>query len=75
MTPLLPGDINGRRFLRALSRFGWVVVRVKGSHRVLRKEGVSRVVVVAFHQTISRNAARNVLSDAGIDEREFEREL
>ena len=57
----LPGDTDGRRFLRAMARFGWVVESQRGGHRKLVRQ--SRVV------------ARRVLREAGIDEDAFARSL
>jgi predicted RNA binding protein YcfA (HicA-like mRNA interferase family) len=71
---VLPGEVDGIRFLRNLARFGWVVSRVKGSHRVLRRAD-GKVLIVAFHGTLSRNSVRRALRDAGIDEDEFTESL
>lgn len=66
----LPGEIDGRTFLRALGRFGWGVESQRGSHRKLRNAD-GRVLRVAFHNVIRRNAVRHTLRLAGIDEDEF----
>lgn len=71
---VLPGEIDGIRFLRAMARFGWTVVRVKGSHRILRRAD-GKVLMVAFHGTLSRNSVRRALREAGIDEDGFEEPL
>ena len=63
----LPGDIDERGFLSALARFGWTVENQRGSHRKLwHADG--RVLRVAFHNVIRRNAVRHTLRLAGIDE-------
>ena len=67
----LPGEIDGRRFLRALARFGWVVESQRGSHRKLMNAEGERFIIVAFHDIIRRNAVRHILREAGIDEQEF----
>lgn len=67
----LPGEIDGRRFLRALARFGWVVESQRGSHRKLVNAERKRFIIVAFHDVIRRNAVRHTLREAGIDEQEF----
>lgn len=72
---MLPGEIDGRRFLRAMARFGWSVSKTKGSHRILKREGSSRILVVAFHDTLSRNSVRRALREAGIDEDAFQASL
>jgi len=67
----LPGEIDGRRFLRALARFGWVVESQRGSHRKLVNAESRRFIIVAFHDVIRRNAVRHTLREAGIGEEEF----
>jgi predicted RNA binding protein YcfA (HicA-like mRNA interferase family) len=54
--PRLPGDVDGRRFLRAMARLGWSVESQRGSHRKLKHEGIGQIIIVAFHNTIHRNA-------------------
>ena len=71
---MLPGELDGSKFLRAMGRCGWQVSRTKGSHRVLKNAG-GRTLVVAFHKTLSRNSMRRALREAGISEEDFEREL
>jgi len=71
----LPGDIDGRRFLRAMARFGWVVESQRGSHRKIVHPDREGFIVVAFHREVSRVVARRVLREAGIDEDAFARSL
>ena len=75
MTPTLPGEVTGVRFLRAMARFGWTVVRQTGSHRTLAHVARTDTLHVAFHQTIGRNSIRRALRQAGIDDLDFAREL
>lgn len=54
----LPGEVSFSRFLRAMSRFGWTVVRVKGSHHQLQHADVANVITVyASRGTISLHYA------------------
>lgn len=71
---MLPAEIDGLRFLRAMARLGWTVTRTRGSHRVL-KDLRGRTVVVAFHSTLSRNSVRRALREAGVADEAFEAEL
>ncbi len=71
----LPGEIDGRRFLRAMARFGWLVDSQRGSHRKLVHTDREDFLIVAFHRTVGRNTVRRILKAAGIDEEEFLREL
>ena len=71
----LPGELPRRKFLRAMSRLGWTVERVRGSHHQLVHPDYPGVVTVAVHRTISRVAVRKTLRFAGIDEEAFLRVL
>ena len=71
----LPGEIDGRRLLRALARFGWTIESQRGSHRKLFHPDRSDFLIVAFHQTVGRNTVRRVLRQAVIDEDDFLAEL
>jgi predicted RNA binding protein YcfA (HicA-like mRNA interferase family) len=70
----VPSELDGRRFLRALARLGWVVVRQSGSHRILQ-HGDGRRISVAFHETIRRGAIRNTLRLPSIQEDDFQEAL
>ena len=70
---MLPGGGDGKRFLRAMARFGWRVIRQRGSHRTLRKAEGGAILVIAFHETLSRNSVRRALREAGVSEDDFER--
>ena len=69
--PRLPGEVDGRRFLKAMARFGWTVEHQEGSHRKLVHPESKRFIIVAFHNVIRRNSIRHVLRLAGIDEASF----
>lgn len=72
---MLPGEIDGKRFLRAMSRFGWKVERQRGSHRKLLHVDTSKFLIVAFHKKIRRPAVKKTLTRAGIPEGEFLKKL
>ncbi|MFQ5907816.1 MAG: type II toxin-antitoxin system HicA family toxin [Thermoplasmata archaeon] len=67
----LPGEVEGRRFLRALVRLGWRVESQKGSHRKLVHPNRRDFIIVAFHRTVGRNTIRRFLRHADIDEEAF----
>ena len=71
----MPGEIDGRRFLSAMARFGWIVETQRGSHRKLAHEGRADFLIVAFHGKIGRNSIRRALRQARIAEDEFLKEL
>lgn len=70
--PKLP-VVSGRETVKALSCLGFVFVRQKGSHAVLRRE--SSVCVVPMHSEISLGTLRGVLKQAGVTEDDFRNAL
>jgi predicted RNA binding protein YcfA (HicA-like mRNA interferase family) len=58
-----------------MARLGWLVKSQHGSHRKLLHAASGRIVIVAFHDRIRRNAVRHVLRLAVISEEDFLREL
>jgi predicted RNA binding protein YcfA (HicA-like mRNA interferase family) len=66
--PNLPG-ISGQRAVKALQRLGFVFLRQKGSHAILRR-GV-RGCVVPMHRQINPWTLAGVLKQAGIEVDEF----
>ena len=59
---------TAKDLLRILKRHGWTVVRIKGSHHILIKEGFPRPVVVPVHgNTDIGSFADDILKQAGID--------
>lgn len=67
----LPGEIDGRRFVRAMARFGWSVESKRGSHRKFVHPDRRDVLIIALPRTLGRNTIRRILRQAGIEEEEF----
>ena len=67
MTPKLP-VISGDELIRALGKFGYVVVRQKGSHVRLRHPSDPQrlPVIVPLHKEIAFGTLRRILRDAHI---------
>jgi predicted RNA binding protein YcfA (HicA-like mRNA interferase family) len=71
---MLPGEVDGRRVLRAFERLGFVLTTVRGSHhKLVGPDG--RRAIVAIHGKISRVALLRVLKQVGVSEEAFERAL
>ena len=66
--PKLP-CVSGKEAVRALERLGFVFVRQKGSHAILRRDASG--CVVPMHHEISQGTLRGVLKQAGISDTEF----
>lgn len=64
------------KVVRALERAGFTVVRIRGSHRVLRHPDGRRVVVpVHVGRDIATGTLRNILAIIGMDAEEFRKLL
>ncbi|HTT32781.1 MAG TPA: type II toxin-antitoxin system HicA family toxin [Methylomirabilota bacterium] len=72
MSPKLP-VISGEDLIRVLRKFGYEVVRQKGSHVRLRNELEPRrlPVTVPLHKEIAPGTLKSVLSDASISAEEL----
>lgn len=66
--PKLP-VVSGREAIRALERLGFVVVRQRGSHLVMRRE--SSGCVVPNHSELKTGTLAGILKQAGISADEF----
>ena len=60
---------SGREVIAVLQRMGFVGLRTKGSHAVLRKG--SSVCVVPLHEELAAGTLRGVLRQAGLSPAEF----
>ncbi len=69
-----PGQVKARELLRILERAGFVVLRVKGSHRLLRHPS-GRRLLFAVHDTesVGPKLLSRILKDAGLTLDDFER--
>jgi len=71
----IPRGISARRLVRALEADGFVLQRVRGSHRIYRRADGHRVVV-AFHSwsdTFPLGTLRGMLADAGWQDEDLQR--
>ncbi|HTB64169.1 MAG TPA: type II toxin-antitoxin system HicA family toxin [Opitutales bacterium] len=70
--PKLP-SVSGAEAVKALARLGFVHLRQKGSHAILRRG--SQGCVVPMHREISQGTLRGVLKQAGVTDEEFKENL
>jgi predicted RNA binding protein YcfA (HicA-like mRNA interferase family) len=70
--PELPG-ISGKKAVKALQRLGFVFVRQRGSHAILRRG--NRGCVLPMHREINPSTLSGVLKQAGVEPDEFLRAL
>ncbi|MEK6859586.1 MAG: type II toxin-antitoxin system HicA family toxin [Nanoarchaeota archaeon] len=68
-------QISGRELIKILNKFGFVVVRQKGSHVRLEKitpEEVIRITV-PIHNQLKRGTLNQIIKDCKISEEELEK--
>lgn len=70
--PKLP-LVSGEEACRGLKQLGFVFLRQRGSHAILRRG--ERGCVVPMHREISPGTLRGVLKQAGVTEEEFRASL
>jgi predicted RNA binding protein YcfA (HicA-like mRNA interferase family) len=70
--PKLP-RVSGAEAIRALERLGFIQVRQRGSHVVLKRVGSERVTgcVVPLHVELATGTLRGILKQAGVTPEEF----
>ena len=69
--------LSGRETIRALERLGFVQVRQRGSHVVLKRqtpEGATGCVV-PLHRELATGTLRGILKQAGVSVDEFRENL
>ena len=74
--PKLP-RVSGADVIRALMRLGFVQVRQRGSHVVLKRTDANGVrgCVVPMHPELATGTLRGVLKQAGVSLEDFKEQL
>jgi predicted RNA binding protein YcfA (HicA-like mRNA interferase family) len=68
-------SIGGSRLIQLLKRFGFEVVRIKGSHHFLRHpDGRCTVVPVHRGETVGRGLFSQILKDCEIEREDLHKE-
>ena len=68
--PSLP-LLSGREVARLFENLGWEVVRQRGSHIVLVKDGQRATLSVPDHKEVGRGTLRSLIRAAGLTVEEF----
>ena len=63
--------LKPKEVLRAFAKLGWNIVRQRGSHIILTKEGHIATLSVPNHSEVARGTLRSLISRAGITIEEF----
>ena len=64
-------QLSGRECVSVLERFGFRVVRQRGSHIVMRRDDPFAQVVVPDHKEIDRGTLRAIVRQAGLQPEDF----
>ncbi len=68
--PALP-KLRGRAVVKAFERDGWELVRQKGSHMILVKEGSWATLSVPDHREIAPGTLRSLIRASGLTPEQF----
>jgi len=68
--PELP-KLGGRAVVKAFGRDGWELVRRKGSHMILVKEGSIATLSVPDHREIAPGTLRGLIRASGLTAEQF----
>lgn len=72
MPPKLP-RVSGEQAIRSLKQLGFVQMRQRGSHVILKKQTLEGEIgcVVPLHYELAVGTLRNILRQAGVTPEEF----
>ncbi len=68
--PNLP-RLNGRAVVKAFQRHGWELVRQRGSHMILVKDGSWATLSVPDHREVALGTLRSLIRASGLTVEEF----
>jgi predicted RNA binding protein YcfA (HicA-like mRNA interferase family) len=66
--------LSGRDVAKVFARFGWSIVRQRGSHIILVKADHMATLSVPDHKEIARGTLRSLVRAAGLTVDQFEAE-
>jgi predicted RNA binding protein YcfA (HicA-like mRNA interferase family) len=68
--PPLP-TLSGRDVVKAFAKVGWQMVRQRGSHMILVKDGHMATLSVPDHREIAKGTLRSLIRSSGLTVEEF----
>ena len=74
MTGRLPRGVSGKQAVAALERAGFVPIRTKGDHQILRhptRPGAYATVAVPLHRELATGTLAGILRRIGMTAEEF----
>jgi predicted RNA binding protein YcfA (HicA-like mRNA interferase family) len=67
---MLP-TLSGREVVKAFAKDGWQMVRQRGSHMILVKEGHMATLSVPDHREVAKGTLRSLIRSSGLTVEEF----
>jgi predicted RNA binding protein YcfA (HicA-like mRNA interferase family) len=63
--------LGGRDVVKAFSKDGWEMVRQRGSHMILVKQGHMVTLSVPDHKEVAKGTLRSLIRSSGLTAEEF----
>ena len=63
--------MSGIDVVKSFSKAGWEVARQRGSHIIMKKEGVDVLLTVPRKKEVKRGTLRSLIADSGLTVEEF----
>lgn len=63
--------LRPREVIKIFEKFGWQVVRQRGSHSILTKEGSIATLAIPDHSEVARGTLRSLIQKADLTVEEF----
>ena len=63
--------VSGREVVRAFSKIGWQMVRQRGSHMILVKQGHMSSLSVPDHREVAKGTLRSLVRSSGLTVGQF----
>ena len=70
MTGKLP-SVSGKEAVKALSKFGFLVKRITGSHYIMFNPVTQKTVPVPYHKTLAKGVLQSIVKLSGLTREEF----
>lgn len=63
--------LNGREIIKIFAKDGWQMVRQRGSHMILVKEGQIATLSVPDHKEVAKGTLRSLIRSSGLTAEDF----
>ncbi|MFW5883530.1 MAG: type II toxin-antitoxin system HicA family toxin [Verrucomicrobiota bacterium] len=68
--PSLP-NLSGIAVVKAFEKDGWIIVRQRGSHMVMVKEGSMATLSIPNHKEVAKGTLRSLIRSSGLTVEDF----